>query len=73
MTSRRRRPDLSERELEVLAQLTKGRSNKEIASALFITEDTIKAHLKTLFVKLKVRDRTEAAIMAIRQGIIHLD
>jgi two-component system NarL family response regulator len=73
LTSRRRRADLSDRELEVLAQLTKGRSNKEIASALFITEDTIKAHLKTLFVKLKVRDRTEAAIMAIRQGIIHLD
>lgn len=73
LAARRERPDLSEREREVLQLLIKGRSNKEISSALFISEDTVKAHLKTLFVKLDVQDRTEAAITAIRQGIVHLE
>lgn len=73
LAMRRQRPELSEREREVLQLLIKGRSNKEIASALFISEDTVKAHLKTLFVKLDVQDRTEAAITAIRQGIVHLE
>jgi two-component system NarL family response regulator len=70
---RQQRADLSHREMEVLQLLTKGRSNKEIGSALFISEDTVKAHLKTLFTKLKVQDRTEAAISAIRHGIVHLE
>lgn len=73
LAARRLRPDLSQREAEVLSLLTKGRSNKEISSSLFITEDTVKAHLKTLFAKLDVKDRTEAAINAIRQGIVHLE
>jgi len=46
---------------------------KEIASALFISEETVKSHLKTLFGKLGVRDRTDAAISAIRHGIVHLE
>ena len=58
--------------MEVLHFLVRGRSNKEIASSLFITEDTVKAHLKTLFVKLGVQDRTDAAITAIRRGIVQL-
>jgi two-component system NarL family response regulator len=70
---RQRRADLSEREMEVLQLLTRGRSNKEISSSLFISEDTVKSHLKTLFAKLQVQDRTEAAISAIRHGIVHLD
>jgi DNA-binding NarL/FixJ family response regulator len=73
LAARRQRPDLSQRELEVLQLLTKGRSNKEMAASLFVSEDTIKAHLKSLFSKLKVKDRTEAAISAIRQGIVHLE
>ena len=73
LAARRQRADLSPRELEVLRLLTKGRSNKEMAASLFVSEDTVKAHLKTLFSKLKVKDRTEAAISAIRQGIVHLD
>ena len=73
LAARRQRADLSPRELQVLQLLTRGRSNKEMAASLFVTEDTIKAHLKTLFSKLKVKDRTEAAISAIRQGIVHLD
>ncbi len=69
---RQKRPELSQRETQVLHLLARGRSNKEIGSSLFITEDTVKAHLKTLFVKLDVQDRTDAAITAIRQGIVHL-
>jgi DNA-binding NarL/FixJ family response regulator len=73
LAERRRRADLTEREVEALQLLIKGRSNKEIGAALFITEDTVKAHLKTLFSKLHVKDRTEAAICAIRHGIVHLE
>ena len=69
---RQKRPELSQREMEVLHFLVRGRSNKEIASSLFITEDTVKVHLKTLFVKLGVQDRTDAAITAIRRGIVQL-
>lgn len=73
LAARQQRPGLSQRELEVLQLLTKGRSNKEIAASLFITEDTVKARLKNLFYKLNVKDRTEAAISAIRHGIVHLE
>ena len=73
LQERRKRQNLTERELEVLQLLTKGRSNKEIGSTLHISEDTVKSHLKTLFVKLDVQDRTEAAITAVRHGIVHLE
>jgi DNA-binding NarL/FixJ family response regulator len=73
LADRRKRADLSSREMDVLQLLIKGRSNKEIGSSLFLSEDTVKAHLKTLFAKLKVQDRTEAAISAIRHGIVHLE
>lgn len=73
LAERQQRPELSQREMEVLQLLIKGRSNKEIGAALFLCEDTVKAHFKTLFTKLKVQDRTEAAISAIRHGIVHLN
>jgi len=73
LAERQQRADLSGREMDVLQLLIKGRSNKEIGAALFLSEDTVKAHLKTLFAKLKVQDRTEAAISAIRLGIVHLE
>lgn len=73
LAARKQRADLSAREMDVLRLLIKGRSNKEIGSSLYVSEDTVKAHLKTLFAKLNVRDRTEAAITAIRYGIVHLD
>jgi two-component system NarL family response regulator len=73
LAERARREDLSNREQEVLLHLIRGRSNKEIASALFVSEETVKSHLKTLFAKLGVRDRTDAAISALRHGIVHLD
>lgn len=73
LDERRRRPDFSERELAVLQMLIKGRSNKEIGTALFIAEETVKSHLKTLFAKLGVHDRTGAAIHAVQHGIVHLE
>ena len=73
LAERRRRPELTLREVEVLQLVAKGRSNKEIASGLSIAEDTVKSHLKTLFVKLGVQDRTAAAISAIQHGIVRLD
>lgn len=72
LTERSQREQLTERERDVLESLIKGRSNKEIASSLCISEDTVKSHLKTLFTKLRVRDRTGAAVEAIRHGIVHL-
>jgi DNA-binding NarL/FixJ family response regulator len=73
LAKRKQRADLTPREMDVLHLLIKGRSNKEIGSALDVTEDTVKAHFRTLFAKLNVRDRTEAAISAIQHGIVHLD
>jgi two-component system NarL family response regulator len=73
LEERQERADLSGREMDVLQLLIKGRSNKEISGSLFISEDTVKSHLKTLFAKLGVQDRTAAAISAVRHGIVHLD
>jgi two-component system NarL family response regulator len=71
LAARRQRPDLSQRELDVLQQLARGRTNKEIAAHLFISEDTVKSHIKSLFSKLNVKDRTDAVITAFRHGIVH--
>ena len=72
LTLRSQREQLTERERDVLESLVKGRSNKEIASSLCISEETVKSHLKMLFAKLGVHDRTGAAVEAIRHGIVHL-
>lgn len=65
--------DLSSRELDVLKLIVEGMSNKEIASALSVTESTIKNHINSLLDKLNVRDRTQAATAALRRGIVSLD
>jgi DNA-binding NarL/FixJ family response regulator len=59
---------LTEREREVLAQLAEGRSNREIARALRVTEKTVKTHVSSLLGKLGVADRTQAALLAVRQS-----
>jgi DNA-binding NarL/FixJ family response regulator len=64
---------LSEREVEVLELAAKGLSNKEIARALGRADDTIKVHLKNIFDKLGVEDRTEAVTTALQRGILHID
>jgi DNA-binding NarL/FixJ family response regulator len=66
------REELTQREQEILQLIVKGRSNKEISAALFISEDTVKTHLKTLFQKMGVSARTEAAIEAVRSGLVYL-
>jgi len=62
--------DLTDRELEVLQMLVKGLNNKEIAKALGFSENTAKFHVKNLFTKLQVSERTEAVTMAFQRGII---
>lgn len=63
---------LSEREVEVLRLISRGQSNKSIAHRLSITEATVKTHLKSIFLKLDVADRTHAVTVAARRGIITL-
>jgi DNA-binding NarL/FixJ family response regulator len=67
------RPDLTLREIEVLKCVVKGKSNKEIAHELHVTDDTVKGHLKNVFAKLGVSDRTQAAMSALQHGIMHLE
>jgi DNA-binding NarL/FixJ family response regulator len=73
LAARAQRQDLTTREREVLERLARGRSNKEIGAQLHISDETVKSHLKSLFAKLNVRDRTDAALSAVRQGIVHLE
>ncbi|AOY06442.1 two-component system response regulator LnrK [Bacillus subtilis] len=60
---------LTEREIEVLAELGYGLNNKEIAEKLYITEGTVKNHVSNIISKLAVRDRTQAAIYSVRYGV----
>jgi DNA-binding NarL/FixJ family response regulator len=57
---------LTNREREVLAELAKGRSNREIARTLHVSEKTVKAHVSSVLAKLGVQDRTQAALLAVR-------
>ena len=66
------REELSQREIQVLHELAAGGSNKEIATALDVTEHTVKAHVKNILAKLPARDRTEAVTIALQRGIIRL-
>jgi DNA-binding NarL/FixJ family response regulator len=63
---------LSEREIEVLKLMAQGKSNKEIAAALFISEGTVKSHGKSIFARMNVRSRAEAVAEASRRGLIRL-
>lgn len=66
------RSGLSQRELEVLSLIVKGKSNKEIGESLFITEGTVKGHVNHLLNKLGVSDRTQAVTAALKRGIVHI-
>jgi NarL family two-component system response regulator LiaR len=73
-TARRRALDqLTPRELEVLAALARGRSNREIARALAIGEETVKAHVSSILAKLQLADRTQAAIFGLQHRLVPLD
>jgi two-component system, NarL family, response regulator len=64
--------DLSPREREVLTLMVRGKSNKEIAGALGITEATVKCHVSVILLRLGVTDRTQAVIAALQRGLEHL-
>jgi NarL family two-component system response regulator LiaR len=64
---------LTERELDVLRLIAKGKSNKEIADTLVISEKTVKTHVSNLLSKLHLADRTQAAIYALRQRLVPID
>lgn len=66
-------PELTAREMMVLRLIVAGQSNKEVAAALFIGEGTVRAHLNNIFAKLKVSDRTQAAMLAVRRGLVQLE
>jgi DNA-binding NarL/FixJ family response regulator len=62
---------LTDRELTVLQQLTHGKSTREVAEHIHVSEETVKTYLKQIFRKLGVRDRTEAVAEAFRRGLVH--
>jgi two-component system NarL family response regulator len=66
------KPSLTQRELDVLQLLAEGRSNKDIARRLDITEGTAKTHVKSILTKLDAISRTEAVTVAHRRGLVHL-
>jgi DNA-binding NarL/FixJ family response regulator len=67
------RSDLTDREVEVLQLVARGLSNKEAARAIGRMDETVKIHLKNIFAKLGVADRTEAVTVALARGLIHLE
>jgi NarL family two-component system response regulator LiaR len=66
-------PRLTDRELEVVRALARGKSNKEIASTLGISEKTVRNHASNIYKKLHIFDRTQAVIYAIRRGLVDLE
>ena len=64
---------LTSRELEVLRSLASGRSNREIAADLFISDKTVSVHVSNILAKLHVADRTQAALYAVRMGLVELE
>ncbi len=61
---------LTERESEVLRLLARGKANKQIATSLFVSEKTVKAHVSSILMKLGVHSRTQAALHAVRTGLV---
>jgi two-component system, NarL family, response regulator LiaR len=64
---------LTEREMDVLRLIARGKSNKEIADSLVISEKTVKTHVSNILSKLHLADRTQAAIYALRQRLVPMD
>ena len=64
--------DLTAREIEVLRHVGGGNRNRDIAEILFISEETVKVHIKHIMEKLYASDRTQAVAIAVRRGIIQL-
>ena len=73
LQARAGQPALTPREIEVLDLISKGKRNKVIATELGITDTTVAVHIKNIFAKLKVNERTAAVHVAIRRGIVHIE
>src|SRR5829696_1634210 len=65
--------DLTEREIEILKLLARGKANKEIASSLLVGEKTVKSHVSRILAKLGVQSRTQAALHAVRIGLVSIE
>ena len=65
--------ELTERETEVLRLVARGHANKQIASSLFVSEKTVKAHVSSILLKLGVQSRTQAALHAVRTGLVNTE
>lgn len=65
-------PELTGREMEILTLMVRGLSNKEISKQLNISEGTIKAHINMIFIKLGVKSRTQAVILAVKKGLVEI-
>jgi len=63
-------PELSERELQVLKHMAAGKSNKEIAQVIYVSENTVKAHVKSILAKMDAMGRTDAIAIALKRGLI---
>lgn len=72
LAERSAHPTLTPREIDVMELVTQGLRNKEIAASLGISEGTVQAHLKSIFSKFVVNDRTAAVQVALRRGIVHI-
>ncbi|MCA1830750.1 MAG: response regulator transcription factor, partial [Actinobacteria bacterium] len=65
-------PRLTEREMEVLRLVAKGRNNRDIAKELFISENTVKNHIRNILEKLHLHSRMQAVVYAVREGFIEI-
>jgi DNA-binding NarL/FixJ family response regulator len=72
LTSRTRDSSLSNREREVLVLMAQGKSNREIAGMLCITEATVKCHVSVILMRLNAADRTQAVVTGLQRGLIHI-
>jgi len=72
LEERAAQPTLTPQEVQVMELVSEGRRNKEIALTLGISEETVQVHLKNIFAKLKVGERTAAVNVALRRGIVHI-
>lgn len=73
LTARSSQESLSTRELQMLSEIVNGRSNKEIATLHKLSDSAVKLYISNMLTKLGVQDRTQAAILAVKRGIIHLE
>jgi DNA-binding NarL/FixJ family response regulator len=73
LDQRAAQPTLTPREIQVLQLVSQGKRNKEIAAILGLSDDTVPVHVKNIFAKLRVNERTAAVNVALRRGIIHIE